>query len=85
MNKPSCPTASCRTKTSVASCACSSTNCRIAKLKILTRRFGLDGEEEQTLEEIGHRFGITRERIRQLQNAALAKLRKMLDQLEGDP
>ena len=55
------------------------------EMKILTRRFGLDGEEEQTLEEIGHRFGITRERIRQLQNAALAKLRKMLDQLEADP
>ncbi len=55
------------------------------KMKILTRRFGLDGEEEQTLEEIGQRFGFTRERIRQLQNAALAKLRKMLDQLEADP
>jgi RNA polymerase primary sigma factor len=54
-------------------------------MKILTRRFGLDGEEEQTLEEIGQRFGFTRERIRQLQNAALAKLRKMLDQLEADP
>ena len=53
--------------------------------RILTRRFGLDGEEVQTLEDIGHRFGITRERIRQLQNAALAKLRKMLDQLEVDP
>ena len=55
------------------------------EMKILTRRFGLDGEEEQTFEEIGHRFGFTRERIRQLQNAALAKLRKMLDQLEADP
>jgi len=55
------------------------------EMKILTRRFGLAGEELQTLEEIGHRFGITREWIRQLQNAALAKLRKMLDQLEVDP
>ena len=55
------------------------------EMKILTRRFGLDGEEVQTLEEIGHRFGITRERIRQLQNGALAKLRKMLDQLEASP
>ncbi len=45
----------------------------------------LDGEEVQTREEIGHRFGITRERIRQLQNGALAKLRKMLDQLEASP
>ena len=55
------------------------------EMKILTRRFGLDGEEVQTLEEIGHRFGITRERIRQLQNGALAKLRKMLDQFEASP
>jgi RNA polymerase primary sigma factor len=55
------------------------------EMKILTRRFGLDGEEVQTLEEIGHRFGITRERIRQLQNVALAKMRKRLDQLEGSP
>ena len=38
-----------------------------------------------TLDEIGHRFGITRERIRQLQNGALGKLRKMLDQLEASP
>jgi RNA polymerase primary sigma factor len=55
------------------------------EMKILTRRFGLDGEEVQTLEEIGHRFSVTRERIRQLQNGALAKLRKMLDQLEASP
>jgi RNA polymerase primary sigma factor len=55
------------------------------EMKILTHRFGLDGGEAQTLEEIGHRFGITRERIRQLQNGALAKLRKMLDQLEASP
>ena len=55
------------------------------EMKILTRRFGLDGEEVQTLEDIGHRFGITRERIRQLQNGALGKLRKMLDQLEASP
>ena len=55
------------------------------EMKILTHRFGLDGEDAQTLEAIGHRFGITRERIRQLQNVALAKLRIMLDQLEADP
>jgi len=38
-----------------------------------------------SLDEIGHRFGIPRERIRQLQNGALAKLGKILDQLEDSP
>jgi RNA polymerase primary sigma factor len=39
-------------------------------------RFGLNPmEEEHTLEEIGRRLGVTRERIRQLEARALAKLR----------
>ena len=42
---------------------------------ILILRFGLGGEEPMTLEEIGEHFGLTRERIRQMQNRALAKLR----------
>jgi len=42
---------------------------------ILILRFGLGGQEPQTLEEIGAHFGLTRERIRQMQNRALAKLR----------
>ncbi len=42
---------------------------------ILILRFGLDGEPPQTLEEIGARIGLTRERIRQLQNRALDRLR----------
>jgi RNA polymerase sigma factor (sigma-70 family) len=42
---------------------------------ILVLRFGLGGDEPQTLEEIGAHFGLTRERIRQMQNRALAKLR----------
>ncbi len=42
---------------------------------ILVLRFGLGGQEPQTLEEIGSHFGLTRERIRQMQNRALAKLR----------
>jgi len=43
---------------------------------IIRLRFGLNpGEEEHTLEEIGQRFGVTRERIRQLETRALAKLR----------
>jgi RNA polymerase primary sigma factor len=49
---------------------------------ILTYRFGLDGGSEKTLEEVGERFGVTRERVRQIQNIALRKLRKMIEKLE---
>ncbi len=52
---------------------------------ILRYRFGLDGGPERTLEEVGEKFGVTRERIRQLQNLALRKLRKMIENLERDP
>ena len=47
--------------------------------KILRYRFGLDGEKERTLEEVGQEFGVTRERIRQLQNIALNRLKRMMD------
>jgi len=50
--------------------------------KIISQRFGLDGGEPKTLEDVGKDFGITRERIRQLQNIALAKLRRALIQKE---
>jgi RNA polymerase primary sigma factor len=50
--------------------------------KIILQRFGLDGAEAKTLEDVGKDFGITRERIRQLQNVALAKLRRALTQKE---
>jgi len=50
--------------------------------KIILERFGLDGGKPKTLEEIGKKFGVTRERIRQLQNIALAKLRKALAKRE---
>ena len=43
---------------------------------ILTLRFGLDGNEPWTLDEIGAHFGLTRERIRQLQVEALRKLQR---------
>ncbi|MDR0993814.1 MAG: RNA polymerase sigma factor RpoD/SigA [Verrucomicrobiota bacterium] len=47
---------------------------------ILEYRFGLNGRTAESLEEVGERVGVTRERVRQLQNAALAKLReKMLN------
>ena len=47
--------------------------------RILRCRFGLDGRDEQTLEELGEEFGLTRERIRQLQNEAFKKLRLMME------
>jgi RNA polymerase primary sigma factor len=49
---------------------------------ILRFRFGLDGGNERTLEEVGVKFGVTRERVRQIQNLALRKLRKMIERLE---
>jgi RNA polymerase primary sigma factor len=51
--------------------------------KIISRRFGLDGGKPKTLEDVSKDFGITRERIRQLQNIALAKLRRALSQKEN--
>ena len=52
--------------------------------KIISQRFGLGGGKRKTLEDIGKTFGVTRERIRQLQNIALAKLRRALSKKE-DP
>ncbi len=49
---------------------------------ILRYRFGLDGGKERTLEEVGHKFGVTRERVRQIQNLALAKLRRRIERFE---
>ena len=50
--------------------------------KIIAQRFGLDGGKPKTLEDVGKNFGVTRERIRQLQNIALAKLRRALSKRE---
>jgi RNA polymerase primary sigma factor len=47
--------------------------------KILRMRFGLDDGRSHTLEEVGQEFGVTRERIRQIEAKALAKLRKNKD------
>src|SRR6202048_5025319 len=46
--------------------------------KIIFKRFGLDDGNPKTLEEVGKKFGVSRERLRQLQNIALAKLRRGL-------
>ena len=47
--------------------------------KIIKMRFGLDGGKSHTLEEVGQEFAVTRERIRQIEAKALAKLRKHKD------
>ena len=53
--------------------------------EIVTLRFGLDGQEPHTLEDVGKKFKVTRERVRQIQEVALAKLRRRVDALEtGD-
>jgi RNA polymerase primary sigma factor len=50
--------------------------------EIISRRFGLDGGKPKTLEDVGKDLGVTRERIRQLQNIALTKLRRALSKKE---
>lgn len=52
--------------------------------KILTLRFGLDDKEPQTLETIGKMFGVTRERIRQIEAKTLQKLRKQVESAQTD-
>ena len=47
----------------------------VRERNIITARFGLSGEPPMTLEEIGDGFSISRERVRQLQNVALERLR----------
>jgi RNA polymerase primary sigma factor len=50
---------------------------------IIRMRFGLDGHSELTLEEVGRRFNVTRERIRQLEYIALGKMRRALAKNEA--
>jgi RNA polymerase primary sigma factor len=51
--------------------------------EIIRLRFGLEGHDERTLEEVGKHFRVTRERVRQLQNLALSKLRQAMAQKEA--
>jgi RNA polymerase primary sigma factor len=47
--------------------------------RILEMRYGLDGEQPRTLDEVGRAFNVTRERIRQIENQCLKKLRALAD------
>jgi RNA polymerase primary sigma factor len=49
---------------------------------ILRQRFGLDDDQELTLKEIGEKYNLSRERIRQLQEQALGKMRRALARRE---
>ncbi len=46
--------------------------------KVVRLRFGLDDGQARTLEEVGKEFGVTRERVRQIESKSLAKLRQPL-------
>jgi RNA polymerase primary sigma factor len=46
--------------------------------RVIILRYGLDGEEPQTLESIGKIFGVTRERIRQIEQKSINKLRRIV-------
>ena len=47
--------------------------------RVLELRYGLDGEHPRTLDEVGRTFNVTRERIRQIENQSLKKLRALAD------
>lgn len=46
---------------------------------VIARRFGLQGYERQTLEQVGEEIGVTRERVRQIQVDSLKRLRRMME------
>jgi len=50
--------------------------------EIIQLRFGLDGSRPLTLEEVGEKFDITRERVRQIQNIAIHKMRRIMTENE---
>jgi RNA polymerase primary sigma factor len=52
---------------------------------VITLRFGLGGEEPLTLERIGQRLGLTRERVRQIEGEALQRLRRLLAARDVEP
>jgi len=52
---------------------------------ILVMRFGLDDQAPKTLEQIGQKLGVTRERIRQIQELALKKMRATMEKRDNPP
>ena len=52
---------------------------------MISYRFGLaKGTEPETLEQVGNRLGVTKERVRQIQNKALEKIREVLSDVQSD-
>lgn len=51
----------------------------VKQREVIVRRFGLNGYERQTLENVGKELGVTRERVRQIQMDALKRMRKILE------
>ena len=47
--------------------------------QVLELRYGLDGQQPRTLDEVGRAFNVTRERIRQIEHQSLKKLRALAD------
>ena len=45
---------------------------------VIMRRFGLDNDDPSTLEELAEEIGVTRERVRQIQQEALLKFKRLL-------
>lgn len=54
------------------------------KARIIRLRFGLEGDKPMTLEEVGDEFGITRERVRQLQNIAQKERQRSLHEIREE-
>lgn len=53
------------------------------EIEVLRLRYGLDDTEELTLQEVGDRIGLTRERVRQIQEGAVRKLRRWISRREA--
>jgi RNA polymerase primary sigma factor len=47
--------------------------------RVLELRYGLDGEQPRTLDEVGRTFNVTRERVRQIENQSLKKLQALAE------
>ncbi len=65
-----------RARSGATRCGACSTTLTPIESRIIRWRFGLDDEDELTLKEIGDKYNLSRERIRQLQEQALGKIRK---------